>query len=84
MMGDKAERHAEELIRKEMKIELGKNEFGYVYVQGEKCPISSINSALKHAGGKPQQCALDVFPVKEQSKKGAMPEYIITFNNEPE
>lgn len=83
-MGDKVERHAEELIRKEMKIELGKNRFGYVYVQGEKCPISAINNALKRAGGKPLQCALDDFPIKEQAKKSAMPEYIITFEHEPD
>lgn len=76
------ERYAEELVRKEMKIELGDNSFGHVYVQGEKCPVSAINSALKNAGGKPLNCALDDFSSKGTSKKGAMPEYVITFNSE--
>lgn len=39
------ERYAEELVRREMKIKPGINNFGYVYVQGEKCAVSAINHA---------------------------------------
>lgn len=76
------ERYAEELVRKEMKIELGKNDFGYVYVQGEKCAVSAINNALKNAGGKPKVCSLSDYTTKGLSKKSAMPEFVITFNSE--
>ena len=76
------ERYAEELVRREMKIKPGKNSFGYVYVQGEKCAVSAINRALKNAGGKPKECALSDYTAKGSSKKGAMPEFIITFHSE--
>lgn len=51
-MAGKNERYAEELVKKEMKMELGINSFGNVYVQGEKCAVSAINAALKKADGK--------------------------------
>lgn len=72
----------EELVKREMKIKLGKNDFGYVYVQGEKCAVSAINNALKNAGGKPNVCALTDYTTKGTSKKGAMPEFVITLNVE--
>lgn len=81
-MADKNERYAEELVKREMKIKLGKNDFGYVYVQGEKCAVSAINNALKNAGGKPKVCALTDYTTKGTAKKGAMPEFVITLNAE--
>ncbi len=81
-MCGRIERHAEGLIRREMKIELGKNKFGHVYVQGERCPVSSINNALRRAGGKPQRCPLGSYPSEGGTLKSAMPEYIITFEHE--
>lgn len=78
------ERYAEEVVKKEMKITLGKNSFGHVYVQGEKCAVSGINIALKEAGGKPKNCALSDFSTKGLSKKSAMPEYVITLNTDLE
>lgn len=81
-MSEAIERHAEELVRREMKIQIGENDFGHVYIQGEKCPISSINDALKRAGGKPKICNLDDYPVAISPKKSAKPEYIITLKNE--
>lgn len=62
------ERYAEELIKSEMKIKLGQNDFGYVYVQGEKCAISSLNTALQNAGAKPKICALDDYTTKGTKK----------------
>lgn len=79
-MSEKNERYAEELVRREMKIGLGKNDFGYVYVQGERCAISAINTALKNAGGKPKVCVLKDYTTKGTSHKSAMPEFVITLN----
>ena len=76
------ERYAEELVKREMKIKLGKNSFGYVYVQGEKCAVSAINNALKNAGGKPKVCSLSDYTTKGSSKRNAMPEFVITFNSD--
>ena len=76
------ERYAEELVKKEMKMQLGENDFGHVYVQGEKCAVSAINNALKNAGGKPKVCALTDYTTKGTSKKRAMPEFVITLNAE--
>lgn len=81
-MAGTIERYAEELMRKEMKMAPGRNNFGHVYVQGEKCAVSAINDALKNAGGKPKLCALSDFTTKGVSKKSAMPEFIITLNSD--
>lgn len=76
------ERYAEELVRREMKIELGNNGFGHVYVQGEKCAVSAINDALRQAGGKPKVCPLSDYTPRTVSTKSAMPEFVITFNSD--
>ncbi|RGH91611.1 SAM-dependent methyltransferase [Ruminococcus sp. AM27-11LB] len=81
-MAGKNERYAEELVKKEMKMELGINSFGNVYVQGEKCAVSAINAALKKAGGKPKNCELFDYTTKGTSKKNAMPEFVVTFCND--
>lgn len=81
-MNEKNERYSEKLVQEEMKIALGKNSFGNVYVQGEKCNISAINDALKNAGGKPKKCELTDYTIKGSNKKSAMPEFIITFNKD--
>ena len=61
-----------------MNIQLGKNDFGFVFPQGEIKDIPKIHELLKEAGGKPSRCDLDDFSNK--SKGRAKPEYIITFN----
>lgn len=77
----KIERHTENLGEKEMKISgYGENEYGYVYVQGELTPVSAINEALKTAGGKPKECAIDDYSKGGNGK--AFPEYIITFKKD--
>ncbi|MBQ8913188.1 MAG: N-6 DNA methylase [Lachnospiraceae bacterium] len=81
-MPEKNERYAEKLVQEEMKIKLGKNAFGNVYVQGEKCNISAINDSLKKAGGKPKNCELTDYTTTGSNKKSAMPEFIITLNKE--
>ena len=81
-MAEKNERYAEELVRKEMNFELGENEFGTVYVQGEKSNISAINDSLEKAGGKPQTCDIYDYTTTGTAKKSAMPEFIITLKEE--
>ena len=77
--GIMTERKTEQLVLKEMQIELGENDFGFVYEQGDVPKFDKIISALKKAGGKPKDCDLNDF-TKCGSGKG-QPEYIVTFNN---
>ncbi len=77
-----SERKTEELFLKESKCVLGRNSFGNVFEQGEVESISAINDLLKKAGGKPVQC--DLFDFEQGGSKKARPEYIITFDNEPQ
>jgi hypothetical protein len=74
------ERTTESLTLREMKCEIGKNSFGYVYSQGDTSEVDKIDNLLKKAGGKPVQCSLDDFEKGGAGK--ANPEYIITFNND--
>ena len=79
---DKNEQFTEDLTKDLMKIKLGKNDFGYVFPQGDVKNISKIYSLLKKAGGKPKESNLD-----DYSKRGkglGKPEYIITFNEYPD
>lgn len=76
----KIEQHTEQLVRDEMHMKLGDNEFGIVYAQGENTPISAINEALKRAGGKPKECALSEYI--DKAKGYAKPEYIITLKKD--
>ena len=74
------EQYTESLLLKEMKCTIGKNDFGYVFPQGDVSSVDKIEGLLKAAGGKPKECELDDF---SQGGKGkAKPEYIITFNDD--
>ena len=68
------------LTLQEMNCVLGENNFGYVFPQGDVSSIDKIERLLKKAGGKPKQCALDDYPIGGKGK--ALPEYIITFNDD--
>lgn len=75
-----SERETENLVQSEMEIKLGRNDFGFVFDQGDTLPIFKITDLLKKAGGKPKSCEL-----KDFSKGGtgkAQPEYIITFSQD--
>lgn len=74
------EQFTEELIRNEMKINLGMNPFGYVFPQGDVNNNDKIMKALLTAGGKPAYCSLSDFSINGVGK--AKPEYIITFNKD--
>jgi type I restriction-modification system DNA methylase subunit len=74
------EKYTESLTLSEMKCELGKNPFGYVFPQGDIKEIDKIQKLLKKAGGKPKECK-----ISDYSKGGAgnaKPEFIITFNDD--
>ncbi|MCL2838454.1 MAG: SAM-dependent methyltransferase [Oscillospiraceae bacterium] len=74
------ERYTESLTEKEMKIQIGYNDWGYVYPQGDVADAYEIDELLKKAGGKPKICPLDDF---SQGGKGkGKPEFIITFNDD--
>jgi SAM-dependent methyltransferase len=64
-----------------MKISIGKNDFGSVFPQGDVKDIPKAKSLLKKAGGKPKSCDLDDY--SKGGKGSGKPEYIITFDNDP-
>lgn len=72
------EQYTESLTLEEMKIKIGKNDFGYVFPQGDCGELEKIDNILKKAGGKPKNCELKDFSTVHLGK--AKPEYIITFN----
>ena len=74
----KIEQHTEKLTKKEMKMDIGENAFGYVYPQGNIEEIQAIEELLKKAGGKPQNCEINDYSQGGGGK--AKPEFIITFN----
>ena len=74
------EQFTESLTLKEMKCELGDNEWGYVFPQGDVSAVKKIEKLLKKAGGKPVQCPLDDYSGGGNGK--AKPEYIMTFNDD--
>jgi len=74
------EQFTESLTLREMKCALGENSFGYVFPQGDVSSVDKIERLLKKAGGKPDKCILDDFSLGGKGK--AMPEYIITFNDD--
>ena len=61
------EQYTESLTLKEMKCELGKNVFGFVFPQGDTSDVVKIENLLKKAGGKPKECELSDF---EKGGKG--------------
>lgn len=72
--------YTESLTLKEMKCTIGKNQFGYVFPQGDVSGVDKIEELLKKAGGKPKECALDDYTLGGNGK--AKPEYIITFHDD--
>jgi len=76
------EQYTESIVLQEMKCNLGKNDFGFCFPQGDVEQIEKLENALKDAGGKPASCSLDDYLQGGNGK--AKPEYIITFNNQPQ
>ena len=74
------ERYSESLVLKEMCVDLGENDFGFVFPQGESYNFDKIEKCLKEMGGKPAFCPLDDFDTVGPGK--AKPEYIVTFNKD--
>lgn len=75
------EQYSESLVLTEMGCQLGRNHFGYVFPQGDTPNHSTISHLLKEAGGKPGVCEIDDYT---QGGKGkGLPEFIITFDNDP-
>jgi len=74
------ERYTENLTEKEMKIQIGNNDWGYVHPQGDVAGAYKIENLLKKAGGKPRLCSLNDYAQGGNGK--AKPEYIITFNDD--
>lgn len=77
----KSEQFTEDLTKQLMKINIGENEFGFVFPQGDIKEIPKIHSLLKKAGGKPKDCDLDDY--SKGGKGLSKPEYIVTFNDNP-
>ena len=74
------ERYSESLVLKEMSVDLGENDFGFVFPQGESDNFYKIEKCLKEMGGKPVFCPLDDYDTVGPGK--AKPEYIVTFNKD--
>lgn len=72
-----SEQFTESLIRDEMGIVLGENDFGWVLPQGDCSRYPCIHELLKDAGGKPKVCPLDTYDLGGHGR--AKPEFIITF-----
>ena len=68
------EKFSEELVLKEMHCVLGKNDFGYVFPQGDVPTIAKIEALLKKAGGKPDECALkdSLMAVPEKQSRSSL------------
>lgn len=75
------EKYTESLTLKEMKCDIGANDFGYVFPQGDVPGMDKIEFLLKLAGGKPKECALNDY--LQGGKGKARPEYIISFRDDP-
>lgn len=75
------EQYTESITLSEMKCKIGKNEFGYVYPQGDVEDIDKIEKLLKIAGGKPKLSSPYEF-IDDTNTGKARPEYIITFDKD--
>lgn len=73
------EQYTESITLTEMKCNIGKNDFGYVFPQGDIKEVTKVEDLLKKAGGKPKECNIDDYFGGGNGK--AKPEYIITFND---
>lgn len=71
------ERISEEFVLKEMRCNLGENDFGFVFPQGDVPNISAIDILLKRAGGKPKECELEDFSQGGNGK--SRPEFVMTY-----
>ena len=74
------EQYTESITLQNMKCVIGKNSFGYVFPQGDVSDVEKVDRLLKKAGGKPKLCALDDYSLGGKGK--ALPEFIITFNDD--
>lgn len=74
------EQYTENLTMKEMNCSIGKNNFGYVFPQGDVSKVDKIEKLLKQAGGKPKECDLDDYSKGGNGK--AKPEFVITFDDD--
>ena len=74
------ERYSENLVLKEMGVDLGENEFGFVFPQGEADNFDKIEKCLKEMGGKPAICPINDYSTIGVGKE--KPEYIVTFNKD--
>ena len=74
------EQFSEAFVLKEMRCNLGENEFGKVYPQGDVPEVSTIEKLLKKAGGKPKECDIDDYTQGGSGK--AKPEFIFTFKKD--
>ena len=75
------EKFSEDFVIKEMRCNLGENDFGKVYPQGDVPDVSAIEKLLKKAGGKPKECDIDDFSQGGNGK--AKPEFVLTFKRDP-
>lgn len=74
------EQFSEAFVLKEMRCDLGENEFGKVYPQGDVPEVSTIEKLLKKAGGKPKECDIDDYTQGGRGK--AKPEFVLTFKKD--
>jgi type I restriction enzyme M protein len=74
------EHYTEDMVKKLMNFNLGANDFGYVYPQGNINNITKLQEALISAGGKPIKCELNDYSLGGNGV--AKPEFIITFNDD--
>lgn len=75
------EQFTEQITRQMMGIEIGEQEFGFVYPQGDVPQGTKLYNMLKACGGKPTECSMDNFEIKGTGK--GKPEFIITYKIEP-
>lgn len=61
---------------------IGKIDGGMVYSQGDVPDETKLQRCLKKCGGKPTECDINDFTIYNNGK--ARPEFIITFDSEPE
>lgn len=74
------EQYTESLTLKEMKCNIGKTDFGYVFPQGDVKDVDKVLNCLKKAGGKPKQC--DILDYTLGGKGKAKAEFVITFDDD--
>lgn len=75
------EQFTEKITKEALGVEIGPTSFGYVYPQGDVPDGTKLSVLLKKAGGKPSECELSDYSTRGSGK--AKPEFIITFNTEP-